>query len=93
VGVDEGVSLLRVLFAFAAVIGLMFLLMWILKKIGIERLGQGKKSGSLMLEEQLYIDARRKVVILKRGQKRYVVLVGTESELLLETYDGDENEV
>jgi len=89
----EAVSLLRVLFAFAAVISLMFAVMWLLKKIGIEKLAKGRKNGTLALEEILYIDARRKLVIVKRGEKRHVVLLSAESELLLESYDEEPNEV
>ncbi len=85
----EYASIGRVLISFAFVIALMFGVAWALKKIGIEkRLGaRGKDGGQLDLEETLYLDPKRRIVIVKRGPKRHVVLLGTQSELLMESYD------
>jgi flagellar biogenesis protein FliO len=96
----ELASLGRVILSFAFVIGLMLSLSWLAKKMKLpERLtragyGRDMTKHELAVEETLFLDPRHKMLIVRRGTKRHVLVVaqqGNVTPLLIETYEGSHN--
>ena len=76
---------IRALAAFAFVLGLMYLLSFALKKFGAA--GTGILSGSkrrLKIVEFLPLDAKRKLVLIRRDQKEHLFVLGPGGETLVE---------
>ncbi len=72
--------------AFVFVMGLMYLLSYALKKIGIA--GQGMLTGAkrrLKVVEFLPLDQRRKLVLIRRDQKEFLLVLGPNGETLVES--------
>lgn len=73
----EDVSLFRVLAAFVFVIALILIFSWMLKHLRgsrwVEKV-QGQRR--LQLVEQLYLDAKHKVVLVKCDETEHLLLVG-----------------
>lgn len=87
----ELVSLGRVLLAFAFVIGLMLGIAWLMRRFGLDRLRpRGRPGGELTCEETLYLDPKHRLVIVKRGSRKHLLLLGMNAELLVESYDVSE---
>lgn len=75
----EEIGLLRVLAAFAFVIGLILLLSWLLKYFrGSALLEKVQGERRLQLVEQLYLDSRHKLVLVKCDAVEHLLLVGTQ---------------
>lgn len=84
----EYASLGRVILSFAAVVALMFLLSYLVRKFGLEkkiRMPQSPK-GRLQLIDQLFIDPRHRLVLIQRDDICHLLLIGVEKETLLETF-------
>ena len=78
--------LIKFVCAFAFVIGLMLLLPWVLPKLGVS--GQsfmpaGKRR--LKVVEYLSIDPRRKLILVRRDNVEHLLVVGTDSQTVIET--------
>jgi flagellar protein FliO/FliZ len=90
----EAGGLFRVLLSFGFVLGLMLAIAWLARRFGLDkRLMNARNTGvggQLACEETLYLDPRRRVVILRRGTKRHLLLLGQQSDILVESYDADE---
>ena len=73
----EDVSLLRVFVAFAFVIGLILLLSWAAKRLRKSRWAE-QVHGKRRLEtiEQLYLDSRHKLVLVKCDEVEHLVMIG-----------------
>jgi len=75
----------------AALIGVLALILfaaWTARKLGIEkRLASFRKDARLQLVESMHIDAKHRVVILRRDAREHVLLVSATDSLLLESYD------
>lgn len=77
--------LLKFFFAFAFVMCLMFLLAWFLKKIGLS--GQSMLPGGrrrLKIIEQMPLDHRRKLVLVRRDNKDHLLVLGPTGETVVE---------
>ncbi len=77
-------SALRFIAAFALVVGLIALLSYVAKRwrgIPTKR-GGGRR---LQLVEAMGIDAKRRLVIVRADDKEHVLLLGGETDLLLDT--------
>jgi flagellar protein FliO/FliZ len=76
----EEIGLLRILLAFAFVIGLILSLGWAMRHFRghrwVEKV-QGVKR--LQLVEQLYLDSRHKVVLVKCDEREHLLLIGGNS--------------
>lgn len=76
----EDISLMRVLLAFGFTIGLILLLSWALRHFRshkwVEKV-QGPKR--LQLVEQLYLDSRHKLVLVKCDEAEHLLLIGGNS--------------
>jgi len=77
----------RVFFAFTFVVGLIYISGWAARKWGLDKKLSGQHSGkrTLMIAETLYLDQRRKLVLIKTGNQEHVVLLGSTQELLIES--------
>lgn len=84
----ELVSLGRVLLAFAFVIGLMLTIAWGLRKFGLDRLQPKSRTGAeISCVETLYLDPKRRLVIVKRGNRKHLLLLGANADVVVESYD------
>lgn len=83
------VSLFRVLLSLGFVVVLILIAAWAAKRFGLERRlrPQGSAEARLQVIDQLMIDPRRRLVLIRRDKKEHLVLLGTDRELLIESYD------
>jgi len=81
----EVVLLLKAVSAFAFVIGLMYLFSFIMKKTQIGEVRAAKSDKRLKIVEFLPIDHSRKLVIISRDGHEHLVLLGANSETVVET--------
>tara|TARA_B100000989_G_C19431698_1_gene423338 strand:- start:76 stop:357 length:282 start_codon:yes stop_codon:yes gene_type:complete len=90
----DTVSLTRFGFSFLFVIGLILVLAWAVRRFGLEKKFQaGERAGKrLCIQESLMIDPRRRLVLIKRDEKEHLLLLGTNTEQVLESYDTGEKE-
>lgn len=82
----ETTLLLKFFFAFAFVMGLMYLLSLFLKKIGLS--GQSMLPGArrrLKIVEFLPLDHRRKLVLVRRDNKDHLIVLGPSGETVVES--------
>lgn len=76
---------LRSLAALAAVLGLLFVLVWFLRRFGAGRmvsLASGKRR--LNIVETLGVDARRRLILVRRDDVEHLILLGPTTDLLIE---------
>ena len=80
---------LKFVFALVFVLGLIALLALILRRYGPgavgvvpRRKGQGRR---LQIVEVSALDARRRLVLVKKDEKEHLILLGANSELLIES--------
>lgn len=83
---SEPFTYLRAVIALAFVIGLIFLCAAAVKKTGLDKKLTGNIGGTkrLTVVETMYLDPKRRVVIVKCDDKEHVLLLGT-SDLLIES--------
>jgi flagellar protein FliO/FliZ len=77
-------QIFRVLAAFAFVLALMGGFVIVLRKMGLSAQNTGGKR-RLKMVEVLHIDSRRKVVIVQRDDKQHLLVLGPNSETVIET--------
>lgn len=95
----EWVSLVRVVVSFAFVMALMLGLSWLARKMKLPeritraRYGSANAEHMLAVEDTLFLDPRHKMVVVRRGAKRHVLVLSAQNQpfapLLVESYDGD----
>lgn len=80
-------DLVRTLAALAFVIALMGGFAFLLKKMGLsgEPNIKSPKKRRLKMVESLALDARRKAVLLQRDDKQHLVILGPNSETIVES--------
>lgn len=76
---------LRFAAAFAFVIGLIALLAYAAKRW--RGVGVGRPGRRLQVVEALGVDAKRRLVLVRADGREHLLLVGGESDLLIETKD------
>lgn len=77
---------LKVIFAFAFVVALMFAFSWLLRRLGLATpgLNMGAKR-RLRVIEYLPIDSRRRLVLVRRDDREHLIVIGgTGGDLLVE---------
>ena len=80
-------SYYRFVLALGFVLGLIWLASWAVKRFGIERNlsgPAGAKGKRLAIIEVQPLDARRKLVLLRRDAVEHLVILGNNQELLVE---------
>lgn len=79
-------ALLKMVLALIFVLGLMGALALVLKKLGLS--GRVQSEGGkarLKMIESLPIDSKRRLVLLQRDDVQHLVILGTNSETVVET--------
>lgn len=85
-------ALTRIIGSFLFVIGLMLVLSWIAKRLKLpEKMlrAQSAKSEGMRVEDILHLDARHRVLTIKRKTTHYVLLLSTNphtAPILIDTY-------
>jgi flagellar protein FliO/FliZ len=83
---NSGEMYLKVIFAFAFVVALMFAFSWLLRRLGLATpgLNMGAKR-RLKVVEYLPLDSRRRLVLLRRDDREHLIVIGgTGGDLLVE---------
>ena len=80
------VLILKFISAFVFVIALMFLFSWVLKRMGLSNssLSNAVKR-RLSVVEFISVDHRRKLVLVRCDDKEHLLLLGAQSETVVET--------
>lgn len=83
----EPVSLFKVLLAFLFVLSLIGLLAMLAKRYKLpEKLaGSGITTKRLSVQDVLYLDAKRRLVLIRRDNVEHLVLLGQGHETIVET--------
>jgi len=88
----DALSLLRMLGALLLVLGSLLCALWLVKRYNLslprkwlERLGNNGTERRLQVVERLAIDQRRSVVLLRRDQTEFSVLIGPEGVTVLDS--------
>lgn len=78
--------LVQFLLALGAVLFLIVLIAWILKKVNLvsSRIGRLGEDARLSVSEAVAVDHRRRLVLVRRDHVEHLVLIGGENDLLLE---------
>ena len=80
-------QLLQVLLSFGFVIALMLGLSHLVRRFGLEKRWQTARSssaGGITVVDSLFLDARRRIVVVSMEQKRYALLMDGERAQLLD---------
>jgi flagellar protein FliO/FliZ len=85
----DSLNITQFILSFVFVIGLILGIAWIVKRFGLERrlIPKARPDARLEIVDQLLIDPRRRVVLIRRDKKEHLVLLSADRELLIETYD------
>ena len=75
----------KLIAALAFVVGLMFLLAFILKKLGLANTQMSGKNARLKVIETLPLDTRHRAVLLQRDDVQHLVIYGPSGETVVET--------
>lgn len=83
----DALYLAQVIFSLAVVLGLIWLTSYIVKRLGLDKKLTGARSvsGTLFISDTLYLDARRKLVVVKHKKREYVLLLSGDSATCIET--------
>jgi flagellar protein FliO/FliZ len=83
----EWTNYLRFLAALLAVLALIGGIAWIAKRTGVGGIQARNRGRSERLEvvEAIHVDARRRLVIIRRDDREHLVLLGPEREVVIET--------
>jgi len=79
------VSGLRFIMALVVVIGLIAALAWILRRYGAGRVTLGATKGRLGVVEATHIDAKRRLVLIRRDGTEHLLLLSPSAETVVET--------
>jgi len=85
------VDIVRFVLSFVVVIGLIGALAWLLRRYGAGRISAAAGKGRLGVVEVTAIDARRRLVLIRRDRVEHLLLLGPTSETVIETGIGAGN--
>ncbi len=78
--------LLKFVSAFVFVIALLYLFSWVMKRSGVANaIGSGNLKRRLNIVEFMSLDHRRKLVLVRCDDKEHLLLLGSQSELVVES--------
>lgn len=80
----EPLELARAAAALAAVLGLVGLLAWLARRLGLHRRLGGPTGARLALVEQRWLDARTRLLLVRRDEVEHLLLLGAGPPLLIE---------
>lgn len=79
------VNILRFVLSLAVVLGLIAALAWLLRRYGSGRIIPGTDRNRLAVIEAAHVDAKRRLVLVRRDETEHLILLGPNSELLIES--------
>jgi flagellar protein FliO/FliZ len=79
------VNIARFILSFVVVIGLLGGLAWILRRYGTGRITAAAGKGRLGVVEVAIVDAKRRLVLIRRDDVEHLILLSPTSELVVET--------
>ncbi|MDH3739829.1 MAG: flagellar biosynthetic protein FliO [Alphaproteobacteria bacterium] len=79
------VNIARFVLSFVVVIGLLGGLAWILRRYGTGRITAAAGKGRLGVVEVSVVDAKRRLVLLRRDDVEHLILLSPTSETVIET--------
>jgi flagellar biogenesis protein FliO len=84
----------RFLFSLAAVIGLIWLVAYGLKRTGMDKRLRGVtgQNGRLAVVDVLYLDPRRKLTLVRADTREYLLLIAGDSAQLIDTLEAKKHE-
>ncbi len=85
------VDISRFLLSFVVVIGLIGGLAWILRRYGAGRITAAAGKGRMGVVEVAAIDAKRRLVLVRRDGVEHLILLSPTSETIVETGIGVQN--
>jgi flagellar biogenesis protein FliO len=79
-------QLLQIFLSFAAVIGLMFGLSYLVRRFGLQQKWQVRQSnnGSIQLLDNLFLDPKKRIVVLQFASAKYMLLLDGERTQLID---------
>jgi flagellar protein FliO/FliZ len=77
------INYIKALFAFGFVLGLIAIIFLFLRKYNFIQQGPNKR---IHLEEILMIDTKRKLVLVRRDEVRYLILLGPHNDIVIESH-------
>ena len=84
----------RFVLAFCSVLGLIALVAWFAKRYGIAGIKPpSRRQRRLSLLENLPLDGRRRLVLVRRDDKDHLLLIGGGTDLLIESIRPDLDEL
>jgi flagellar protein FliO/FliZ len=83
----EYADFVRFILSLALVVGLIWLCAYLVKRLGLDKKLSASRSaaGQLQVVDTLYLDARRKLVVVKHRDREYVLLLSGDSAACIET--------
>jgi flagellar protein FliO/FliZ len=78
-------STLRYLVSLVFVLGLIGALAWLLRRFGPRGPFRGSKLRRLAIVEMTTIDARHRLILIRRDDREHLLLLGPTGDLLIET--------
>jgi len=75
----------RFFLALVAVVALMLIFAWLLRRYGLGARYTARGGRRLQIVEVAPVDAKRRLVLLRRDDTEHLVLLGAQSELLIES--------
>lgn len=82
----EYVALGQIILSFFFVLGLMLGLAWLARKLRLDEKLQNRQKrrvGELFVEESLYVDAKRRLMVVGHGSQRFLVLLSASGDVNL----------
>ncbi|NNE82762.1 MAG: FliO/MopB family protein [Alphaproteobacteria bacterium] len=79
------VNIVRFLLSFVVVIGLLGGLAWVLRRYGTGRITTAGGKGRLGVVEVSIVDAKRRLVLIKRDDVEHLLLLSPTNEMIVET--------
>ena len=79
------VDISRFVLSFVVVIGLIGGLAWVLRRYGTGRIAAAAGKGRLGVVEVAPVDAKRRLVLVRRDDKEHLILLSPTTETIVET--------
>lgn len=89
----EVVDYTRFFLSLAFVVALMWACAWLAKRFGLDKKLRGitTPTGRLSVADTLYLDPKRKLMLVRADAREYVILLTGESVTVIDTLDGKPN--
>lgn len=83
----------RFFLSLAFIIGLIFVCAWVAKKLGLDKKLRGvtAATGRLQVADTLYLDPKRKLVLVRADAREYVILLHGDRATVVDKLDGKPN--